>query len=140
MDQLVETVDQRVAGRHRRAGAAQRHLVEHGLFILRQREQLGRRRRLRLGEFLVAEQGAGNHHRRHAADLLADMFPGPSILALDVENLFREIAALHITLQIRFVLRGPSLHADLHGRAHRLCNSCASHSPRQGAQARLSRK
>jgi hypothetical protein len=35
----------------------------------------------------------GNKHRRHAADLGADMFPAPAVFALDAEQFFGEFAS-----------------------------------------------
>jgi hypothetical protein len=49
--------------------------------------------RLRLGQLHLAENGAGNEHRRHAADLGADMFPAPAVFALDAEQLFGEFGS-----------------------------------------------
>jgi hypothetical protein len=57
-DQLVESVDQRIRRRHRRASVG--HLVEQSLLALAQPERFGRLRRLRLRKFHLAEYGAGD--------------------------------------------------------------------------------
>src|SRR5262249_53104543 len=91
--QLVEPVDQRIGRRHRRA--AMGYLVEHRLLGVTQSEQLGRLGGLRLGQFHLPEQRAGDQHRRHAADLFADMLPRPAFLALDIEDFFGEVGTVH---------------------------------------------
>jgi len=45
--------------------------------------------------FCCPRDAAGDHDWRHTADLLADEFPGPSFLALDIEKFFREIGTRH---------------------------------------------
>jgi hypothetical protein len=44
---------------------------------------------------MLAENRAGDHDRRHAADLFTDGFPAPALLALDVEQLLGEVGAGH---------------------------------------------
>src|SRR5262245_8184828 len=93
--QLVEAVDERVGRRHGRAGAAHWHLVEQDGLGVAQAEQLGRLGGLRLGELHLAEQRADQEHWRIAADLLADVFPAPALLALDIENFLGEPGTIH---------------------------------------------
>src|SRR5215470_5973551 len=93
--EFVEAVDQRIGRRHRHAGAAHGHLVEQRRLRLRQAEQVSGVGGLRLGELHLAQQRAHQQHRRSAAGLFVDMFPAPSLLALDVENFFREIGTCH---------------------------------------------
>jgi hypothetical protein len=50
---------------------------------------------LGLGHFHLAEHRAGDQHRRHAADLVADMFPGPALLALDAEQFLGKFGSCH---------------------------------------------
>src|SRR5207237_2610078 len=55
------------------------------------------------GELHLAEESARNQHRRHAADLVTDEFPLPTLLTLDVKNFFREVSSLHDRLlHVRF--------------------------------------
>src|ERR1700722_5167608 len=103
-DELVEAVDQRVGRRHRRA--AHRHLVEHRGLGLGEGEQVGGLGGLRLGELHLAEQRADDQHRRHAADLAADVAPLPALLALDVEDLLGELVAGHEAVLSRLVRDG----------------------------------
>src|SRR5262249_21170370 len=51
--------------------------------------------RLRLGELHLAEQRAHQQYWGRAADLFVDVFPAPSLLALDVENFLGEIGTCH---------------------------------------------
>ena len=75
--------------------AAHRNLVEHRDFRLRQSEQFAGVRRLRLGQFHLTEDGTDDQHLGIAADLVADVFPAPPLLALDVEQLLREVGSFH---------------------------------------------
>src|SRR5204862_8351666 len=43
----------------------------------------------------LPEQGADDEHRRHAADLVRDLLPGPAFLALDIEDLLGELFTSH---------------------------------------------
>src|SRR5579885_647222 len=94
-DELVEAVNERIGWRHRRRSAAHWHLVEQGLLAGREAEQLCRVRRLRLGELVLAEDRSRHQDRRHAADLLAYVFPAPALLALDVEKLLSQSGTRH---------------------------------------------
>src|SRR6266536_1674291 len=53
------------------------------------------RLRLLLCELHLAEQRRCDQHRGESADLAADVFPAPALLALDVEDLFGQLYALH---------------------------------------------
>src|SRR5262249_24030466 len=90
----IEAVDQGVGRRHRRA--AVRNFVQHSLLGVAQSDQFGRLGGLRLGQFHLPEQCAGDQYRRHAADLLADVLPGPALLALDVEDFFGEVGTIQV--------------------------------------------
>src|SRR6185437_12326963 len=65
------------------------------LLAFREPEQLGGGRRLRLGQFHLPENGPRHQDRRHAADLPADVLPGPTLFALDVEQFLRETVPCH---------------------------------------------
>src|SRR5262249_11092132 len=56
---------------------------------------------LRLGELHLAENGADDQHLGIAADLVADVLPAPALLALDIEQLFREVGSFHCSLPSR---------------------------------------
>src|SRR5262249_16472532 len=85
--------------------AAMRHLVEQSLLALAQAEQFGRPRGLRLGQFHLAEQGAGDQNRRHAADIGANLFPAPAFLAFDVKQFRGEFGPRHGDLLWRSLVR-----------------------------------
>src|SRR5439155_20466740 len=64
---------------------------------------------------------ADDQHFRVTADLVADVFPTPALLALDVEQLFREIGSFHCSLPcFNFVVPGLKREACLQPR-------CAGH-------------
>ena len=49
---------------------------------------------------VLAENGAGHQDRRHAANEVADMFPGPALLAFDVEQFFGQSGAVHLVVSL----------------------------------------
>src|SRR5262249_12318965 len=83
---------------------AHRHLVEHRGLGPRQAEQLSGLGGLWLGQLHLAEQRANQQNLGIAADLAADVLPGPALLALDVENLLGEIGAIHRCLLLTIML------------------------------------
>ena len=93
--QFVEAIDQRVGRRHRQAFAAHRHFIEQSLLDFGEAEQFCSGRSLRLGQLHLSEDSAHDQHLGMAADLGADVFPAPAVLALDVEQLLGEIGSLH---------------------------------------------
>src|SRR5262249_29532042 len=123
----IEAVDQGVGRRHRRA--AVRNFVQHSLLGVAQSEQFGRLGGLRLGQFHLPEQCAGDQHRRHAADLLADVLPGAALLALDVEDFFGDVGTSHVGLPSLALSQFESYSAPFRGgSAHRLLPMYASDS------------
>src|SRR4029077_3282744 len=66
---------------------------------------------LRFCQLHLPEHGAGDQKRRHAADLAADMFPVPPLLAFDAEHFLGEFGSRHG--------RSPSLPAVLRNRRTR---------------------
>ncbi|MGY4461871.1 hypothetical protein ACVWYI_005831 [Bradyrhizobium sp. LB13.1] len=58
-------------------------------------------RGLRFCQFHLTEDRADDQHLRIAADLAADVFPAPALLALDVEQLLGEVFAFHVRISLR---------------------------------------
>jgi len=63
-------------------------------------EQFDRFGALRFCKLHLAENGAGDQDRRHAADRLADVFPAPSLVAFDVGQFFGEFLSYHDALLV----------------------------------------
>jgi len=72
-----------------------RNLVEQGGFTRAQAKQLTRLGGLRLGELHLTQQRAGDHDWRHATDRIADVVPGPTVLALDIEDFLSQVRTHH---------------------------------------------
>jgi hypothetical protein len=53
------------------------------------------------GQLHLAEQGAGDQNRRHAADLGANLFPAPPFFAFDIEQFLGEVGSRHGNLPWR---------------------------------------
>src|SRR6202035_5629150 len=88
-----------------------RRLVEQRRFGFGQAEQLGGVRGLRFCQFHLAEAGTDDQDLGVAADLFADVFPAPALLALDVEQFFGEVGSFHMGSPL-FVMPGlvPGIH------------------------------
>src|SRR6516165_11346646 len=95
LTRINSKIEQGVGRWHWRTSAPHRHLVEQGLLVLRQAEQLGGICRLRLGKLVLAENCSRHQNRRHTADLLADVFPIPALLTLDIEKFFGQSGPCH---------------------------------------------